>query len=146
MPCLLPVSYGSWYQHVKEWWELRHTHPVLYLFYEDLKEVSLPAPTSSCAPPAGRNLPGPLSPILSHPILSCPMADQHFLVLTPAQDHSTAQQSAAQPVSCRSCQSYVPPLTCSLPLLLLLAPSLALAVCPYPLPEGTHSDYAKMAG
>ncbi|XP_036135939.1 sulfotransferase 1A1 [Molossus molossus] len=32
------VSYGSWYQHVQEWWELRHTHPVLYLFYEDIKE------------------------------------------------------------------------------------------------------------
>lgn len=32
------VSYGSWYQHVQEWWELRHTHPVLYLFYEDMKE------------------------------------------------------------------------------------------------------------
>ncbi|XP_021022958.1 sulfotransferase 1A1 [Mus caroli] len=32
------VSYGSWYQHVKEWWELRRTHPVLYLFYEDMKE------------------------------------------------------------------------------------------------------------
>ncbi|KAM5227207.1 sulfotransferase 1A1-like [Ctenodactylus gundi] len=32
------VSYGSWYQHVQEWWELSHTHPVLYLFYEDLKE------------------------------------------------------------------------------------------------------------
>ncbi|EPQ17504.1 Sulfotransferase 1A1 [Myotis brandtii] len=32
------VSYGSWYQHVREWWELRHTHPVLYLFYEDMQE------------------------------------------------------------------------------------------------------------
>ncbi|KAM5130676.1 sulfotransferase 1A1-like isoform 1-T4 [Callospermophilus lateralis] len=32
------VSYGSWYQHVQEWWELSCTHPVLYLFYEDLKE------------------------------------------------------------------------------------------------------------
>ncbi|XP_007948385.1 sulfotransferase 1A1 [Orycteropus afer afer] len=32
------VSYGSWYQHVQEWWELQHTHPVLYLFYEDMKE------------------------------------------------------------------------------------------------------------
>ncbi|KAL1788043.1 sulfotransferase 1A1 [Sigmodon hispidus] len=32
------VSYGSWYQHMKEWWELTHTHPVLYLFYEDMKE------------------------------------------------------------------------------------------------------------
>lgn len=32
------VSYGSWYQHVQEWHELRHTHPLLYLFYEDIKE------------------------------------------------------------------------------------------------------------
>ncbi|XP_055994929.1 sulfotransferase 1A1 [Sorex fumeus] len=32
------VSYGSWYQHVKEWEELSHTHPILYLFYEDMKE------------------------------------------------------------------------------------------------------------
>ncbi|XP_042522602.1 sulfotransferase 1A2 isoform X1 [Dipodomys spectabilis] len=32
------VSYGSWYQHVQEWWELQHTHPVLYLFYEDMQE------------------------------------------------------------------------------------------------------------
>lgn len=23
---------------MKEWWELRRTHPVLYLFYEDMKE------------------------------------------------------------------------------------------------------------
>lgn len=33
------VSYGSWYQHVQEWEKLSHTHPILYLFYEDLKEV-----------------------------------------------------------------------------------------------------------
>lgn len=32
------VSYGSWYEHVKEWWELGRSHPVLYLFYEDVKE------------------------------------------------------------------------------------------------------------
>ncbi|XP_075384532.1 sulfotransferase 1A1-like [Tenrec ecaudatus] len=32
------VSYGSWYQHVQEWWKLSQTHPVLYLFYEDMKE------------------------------------------------------------------------------------------------------------
>ncbi|XP_045399398.1 sulfotransferase 1A1 isoform X1 [Lemur catta] len=32
------VCYGSWYQHVQEWWELSRTHPVLYLCYEDMKE------------------------------------------------------------------------------------------------------------
>ncbi|KAG3259577.1 sulfotransferase 1A1-like [Ictidomys tridecemlineatus] len=32
------VSFGSWYQHVLKWGELGRTHPVLYLFYEDLKE------------------------------------------------------------------------------------------------------------
>ncbi|XP_054992153.1 sulfotransferase 1A1-like [Sorex araneus] len=32
------LSYGSWYQHVKEWKELSQTHPILYLFYEDMKE------------------------------------------------------------------------------------------------------------
>uniref|UniRef100_A0A8C3X4C8 Sulfotransferase n=1 Tax=Catagonus wagneri TaxID=51154 RepID=A0A8C3X4C8_9CETA len=32
------VSYGSWYQHVREWRELSRTHPVLYLFYEDIQE------------------------------------------------------------------------------------------------------------
>ncbi|XP_038618986.1 sulfotransferase 1A1-like [Tachyglossus aculeatus] len=32
------VCYGSWYRHVQEWWELRKQQPVLYLFYEDLKE------------------------------------------------------------------------------------------------------------
>ncbi|XP_008051939.1 sulfotransferase 1A1-like [Carlito syrichta] len=32
------VSYGSWFQHVREWRELSRTHPVLYLFYKDMKE------------------------------------------------------------------------------------------------------------
>uniref|UniRef100_A0A481AFA5 Sulfotransferase n=1 Tax=Sus scrofa TaxID=9823 RepID=A0A481AFA5_PIG len=85
------VSYGSWYQHVQEWWELRHTHPVLYLFYEDMKEVSSPASGSchdtrreaetwwrrakalpACPPPdqswipcAGLSAPSPAPPLLS---------------------------------------------------------------------------------
>ncbi|KAM8939220.1 sulfotransferase 1B1-like [Pelodytes ibericus] len=32
------VSYGSWHDHVIGWWEKRHEHQILYLFYEDLKE------------------------------------------------------------------------------------------------------------
>ncbi|XP_066439065.1 sulfotransferase 1 family member D1-like [Eleutherodactylus coqui] len=32
------VSYGSWYEHVKGWWEKRNDHNILYLFYEDMKE------------------------------------------------------------------------------------------------------------
>lgn len=40
------VSYGSWYQHVREWWELSRTHPILYLFYEDMQAVSPPGTTS----------------------------------------------------------------------------------------------------
>lgn len=32
------VSFGSWYDHVKGWWEKRKSLPILYLFYEDMKE------------------------------------------------------------------------------------------------------------
>ncbi|XP_039235812.1 sulfotransferase family cytosolic 1B member 1-like [Pipra filicauda] len=32
------VAYGSWYNHVKGYWERRKDHPILYLFYEDMKE------------------------------------------------------------------------------------------------------------
>lgn len=31
------VCWGSWYDHVKGWWEARDQHRILYLFYEDLK-------------------------------------------------------------------------------------------------------------
>ncbi|KAK1345870.1 hypothetical protein QTO34_008335 [Cnephaeus nilssonii] len=32
------VPYGSWYEHVKSWWELRKNPHLLFLFYEDMKE------------------------------------------------------------------------------------------------------------
>lgn len=33
------VAFGSWYDHVKAWWEKRKDYHILYLFYEDMKEV-----------------------------------------------------------------------------------------------------------
>ncbi|XP_048220058.1 sulfotransferase 1E1-like [Perognathus longimembris pacificus] len=32
------VPYGSWYDHVKAWWEKRNNPQMLYIFYEDMKE------------------------------------------------------------------------------------------------------------
>ncbi|XP_067883690.1 sulfotransferase 1B1-like [Heterodontus francisci] len=32
------VSYGLWHDHVKGWWEVRKNYPILYIFYEDIKE------------------------------------------------------------------------------------------------------------
>ncbi|XP_007523589.1 sulfotransferase 1B1 [Erinaceus europaeus] len=32
------VAYGSWFNHVKSWWKKKQEHPILFLYYEDLKE------------------------------------------------------------------------------------------------------------
>ncbi|CAI5790611.1 sulfotransferase 1C2-like isoform X1 [Podarcis lilfordi] len=32
------LAWGSWFDHVCGWWEAKDRHPILYLFYEDMKE------------------------------------------------------------------------------------------------------------
>ncbi|XP_003898865.1 sulfotransferase family cytosolic 1B member 1 [Papio anubis] len=32
------VAYGSWFTHVKNWWKKKEEHPILFLYYEDMKE------------------------------------------------------------------------------------------------------------
>ncbi|NXT56387.1 ST1B1 Sulfotransferase, partial [Pluvianellus socialis] len=50
------VPYGSWYNHVKDYWERRKDYPILYLFYEDLKE-DLRREIAKVAQFLGRELP-----------------------------------------------------------------------------------------
>ncbi|KAK9397409.1 hypothetical protein NXF25_020770 [Crotalus adamanteus] len=39
--CTYPkaVAWGSWFEHVRGWWEAKNSHPILYVFYEDIKEL-----------------------------------------------------------------------------------------------------------
>uniref|UniRef100_A0A8C3VUS1 Sulfotransferase n=1 Tax=Catagonus wagneri TaxID=51154 RepID=A0A8C3VUS1_9CETA len=30
------VIWGSWFEHVKNWWRKKDSHPILYIFYEDM--------------------------------------------------------------------------------------------------------------
>ncbi|XP_019607242.1 sulfotransferase 1C2 isoform X1 [Rhinolophus sinicus] len=32
------VGWGSWYDHVKGWWEMKDRYQILFLFYEDIKK------------------------------------------------------------------------------------------------------------
>ncbi|XP_016057336.1 PREDICTED: sulfotransferase 1C4-like [Miniopterus natalensis] len=32
------VIWGSWYDHVKGWWKKKDSHPILYLFYEEMQK------------------------------------------------------------------------------------------------------------
>uniref|UniRef100_A0A8D2EC73 Sulfotransferase n=1 Tax=Theropithecus gelada TaxID=9565 RepID=A0A8D2EC73_THEGE len=32
------VVWGSWFDHVKGWWKKKDSHPILYLFYEDMRK------------------------------------------------------------------------------------------------------------
>ncbi|XP_033025052.1 sulfotransferase 1C1-like [Lacerta agilis] len=32
------LAWGSWFDHVRGWWKAKDSHPILYLFYEDMKK------------------------------------------------------------------------------------------------------------
>lgn len=63
------MAYGSWYEHVRGWWEKRQEKQLLYLFYEDMKKVRWAGERGACTYPGC----SPLSPFLrGAPALSTP--------------------------------------------------------------------------
>ncbi|XP_004681298.1 PREDICTED: sulfotransferase family cytosolic 1B member 1 [Condylura cristata] len=40
VPGRTSVAYGPWFNHVKSWWKKKEEHPILFLYYEDMKENS----------------------------------------------------------------------------------------------------------
>ncbi|XP_058037081.1 sulfotransferase 1C2-like [Ahaetulla prasina] len=32
------IAWGSWFDHVQGWWKAKNRHPILYVFYEDIKK------------------------------------------------------------------------------------------------------------
>ncbi|XP_042328047.1 sulfotransferase 1C2-like [Sceloporus undulatus] len=60
------VAWGSWLDHVCGWWEAKDRHPILYLFYEDMKE-DLSREIQKVAQFLGIQLPDPvLKQIVQH--------------------------------------------------------------------------------
>ncbi|XP_032853664.2 sulfotransferase 1 family member D1 isoform X4 [Tyto alba] len=42
------VAYGSWYEHVRGWWEKKKEKQLLYLFYEDMKKLPCRTRSGRC--------------------------------------------------------------------------------------------------
>lgn len=73
------MAYGSWYEHVRGWWEKRQEKQLLYLFYEDMKKVRWAGERGACTCP-GCSPPSPLflggAPALSTPAPATPQDPQ----------------------------------------------------------------------
>lgn len=74
------MAYGSWYEHVRGWWEKRQEKQLLYLFYEDMKKVRWAGERGACTCPGCSPPPSPLfvggAPALSTPAPATPQDPQ----------------------------------------------------------------------